>query len=73
MARGVVIKVITSKGFCFVRGEDDGISRFTHASWVLNKMFDTLREGTVVEFTPENGDRGPRAIDVRPIINGNGK
>lgn len=68
--KGVMTKVFRDKGFGFVRGED-GVSRFVHAKKVQIGMFDTLSEGTEIEFNHDDHPRGPRAIDVKPILNGN--
>lgn len=65
--KGIITNVFLDKGFAFVRGED-GVSRFIHAKAVAKGMFDTLQKGKNVEFTPEIGDRGPRAVDVQVII-----
>lgn len=64
--RGAVVTIYYNRGFCFVRGEDM-LSRFVHATWVLDRKFDTLAEGTEVEFEPRDGERGPQAYDVRPV------
>ena len=70
---GTVIRVFLSKGFGFVRGDEDGTSRFMHVSDLQPiQAFDHLREGQRVTFTPIDGqhggeNRGPRAIDVHII------
>jgi len=62
---GVVVRVLLSKGFGFVRGAD-GLSRFVHARDVVPiQAFDTMREGQAVEFEPTQTERGARAVDVR--------
>jgi cold shock CspA family protein len=64
---GVVIRIFPDKGYGFIRGLD-GISRFFHASWVNSNLFSILKEGSEVDFIPERGDRGFKAVDVRPVI-----
>jgi cold shock CspA family protein len=74
---GTVTKVLLNKGFAFVRGEQDGISRFVHAKDFIPEIaFDTLREGRGVTFEPalgpetNTGERpgnGQRAIKVRVV------
>jgi len=61
--KGVVTRVFADKGYLFVRGTD-GVSRFVHASWT-NGMFDALLAGTQVEFTPGEGEKGPKAEDIK--------
>ena len=65
---GVVTKVIFSRGFGFIRGED-GLSRFFHQRAVVDaRAFDLMHEGQPVLFTPtEDGpsDNRLRAVEVR--------
>jgi cold shock CspA family protein len=50
--RGVVARLFYNKGFGFIRDEE-GYLRFFHAQWTVgNTMFDFLREGQAVTFTP---------------------
>lgn len=69
---GTVVKIFFSRGFFFIKGEEDGLSRFVHVADVVPRVaFDTLHEGQRVEFTPvdeqvtEKGN-GLRAIEVKP-------
>ena len=71
---GVVIKVRLNKGYAFIRGVDDGLSRFVHAREVNPPCaFDTLHEGQAVTFTPvgelnsdpDAANNGLRAEDVQ--------
>jgi cold shock CspA family protein len=69
---GTVTKVLLNKGFAFVRGEQDGISRFAHAhDFEPAIAFDTLREGKGVTFEPSRGPEtsgnGLRAIKIRVV------
>lgn len=62
---GIVVRVFHNKGFGFVRGED-GVSRFAHASdFDPPESFDFTHEGRGVSFTPDRGQRGPKAIEIR--------
>ena len=54
------------KGFGFIRDES-GIEHFFHRSSVRGAVFELLREGQRVEFTPEDSGKGPRAGEVRLI------
>ena len=67
---GTVIRVLLNKGFAFVRGESDGISRFAHShDFEPEIAFDTLREGRAVTFEPalgpETSGNGQRAVKIR--------
>lgn len=57
-----------SKGFGFVRGEDN-IERFFHRSAVADRGFDDLQEGDNVTFEESEGSggKGPRAEDVERV------
>lgn len=63
---GTIARLLIDKGFGFIRDED-GIEHFFHRSAVRGAVFEFLREGQQVEFTPEDSGKGPRANDVRPI------
>lgn len=64
--RGEVIRVIPLRGFGFIRGED-GLSRFFHAKWTQALVFDLMKEGDTVEFTPYFKDNRYQAHDVRLV------
>lgn len=56
---GVISKILPSKGYGFVRTED-GLTWFLHARQMAEVgIFDTLREGMSIEFTPAHN--GPKA------------
>jgi len=68
---GIVIRVIHSKGYAFVRGDEDGVSRYAHATWFIPELdFDTVREGQAVEFVPDDKGvqgNGKQAKQVRKV------
>ena len=51
------------KGYGFIEREDGG-DVFVHFSAIQNQGFKTLEEGQNVEFTIENGPKGPAAANV---------
>jgi len=69
--RGVITAVVHSRGFAFVRGDEDHVSRFLHAKWVEPPIdFDTLFVGQPVEFKPDDngiGGNRQRAMNVRKL------
>ena len=64
MAKGTVKRLITGRGFGFIKGED-GREVFFHMSGLQDAEFDSLEEGQAVEFDVERGPKGPRAINVK--------
>jgi CspA family cold shock protein len=66
MPTGTIARLLIDKGFGFIRDES-GIEHFFHRSSVRGAVFELLREGQRVEFTPEDSGKGPRAGEVRLI------
>ena len=66
MPSGTIARLLIDKGFGFIRDEG-GIEHFFHRSAVRGAVFELLREGQRVEFTPEESQKGPRAGEVRLI------
>lgn len=53
-----------SKGFGFITPDNGGKDLFVHFSAVISDGFKTLYEGQKVQFTAENGAKGPTAARV---------
>ena len=68
MPSGTIARLLIDKGFGFIRDEG-GIEHFFHRSAVRSAVFELLREGQRVEFTPEQSEKGPRAGEVRLLEN----
>ena len=68
MPSGTIARLLIDKGFGFIRDES-GIEHFFHRSSVRGAVFELLREGQRVEFTPEESGKGPRAGEIRLIEN----
>ena len=66
-AKGRIKKMVRDRGFGFIRG-DDGKEVFFHRSGLNAADYDSLSEGDVVEYVVQEGPRGPRAENVRAII-----
>ena len=56
-----------SKGFGFIVRDDGEKDVFVHHSAIQGEGFKSLSEGDRVEFEVEQGDKGPRAVNVVKI------
>lgn len=66
MAEGTVKWFNESKGFGFIASEEGG-DVFVHYSSIQGDGFKTLVEGDKVSFEIEQGDKGPKAVNVVKI------
>ncbi|KAI9844943.1 MAG: hypothetical protein M1838_001975 [Thelocarpon superellum] len=57
-----------SKGFGFITPADGSKDVFVHFSAIQGAGFKTLAEGQNVEFEIEDGQKGPTAVRVTPIV-----
>jgi len=65
--RGVIKKIVSDRGFSFVK-PTTGADVFLHHSGMAEGFnFDDLKEGDTVEFDTTTGEKGPRASAVRPV------
>ncbi len=63
MAEGTVKWFNDSKGFGFIASEN-GPDVFVHHTAIQGDGFKTLAEGDRVSFDTEQGDKGPKAVNV---------
>jgi CspA family cold shock protein len=63
---GTVKWFSNQKGYGFIV-RDSGGDVFVHHSAIIEQGFRSLTEGERVEFTVEEGEKGPAATDVRRI------
>jgi CspA family cold shock protein len=68
------IVTLTDKGFGFIRPEgsevdENGRSKdlFFHSNNLVNVHFDDLQQGDTLQFTIEEGDKGPNAVEVSKV------
>ena len=64
--KGTIKKIIRERGFGFISAEN-GKEVFFHSSSIGGTDFDSLQEGTNVEFTVEEGPKGPKAANVKVV------
>ena len=55
------------KGYGFIEREDGEKDAFVHASAVKAGGMRYLNEGDKLEFTPEDGPKGPSAVNLKKI------
>jgi len=66
MANGIVKWFNERKGYGFIE-QDEGPDVFVHHSGINASGFKSLNEGDRVTFEIEEGQKGPRAIDVTVV------
>ena len=59
------IKTKTEKGFGFISREGETKDLFFHSTDLVGVTFDELQEGAAVTFDVVEGERGPRAKNVK--------
>jgi CspA family cold shock protein len=64
---GTVKWFSADKGYGFIARADGGADVFVHQSAIQTSGFRTLDEGQRVEFTIEQGPKGPSAANVTPV------
>lgn len=67
MAKGTGEWFNDQKGFGFITPDTGGKDLFVHQSAIQSSGFRTLKEGDKVEYDVEQGQKGPQAVNVRPV------
>ena len=63
---GVIKQFNQKKGYGFIQ-QDNGPDIFVHYSSINSEGFKTLAEGQRVKFDIEEGNKGPKAVNVTKI------
>ena len=66
MHTGKIKKLVRDRGFGFI-SDTDGREVFFHQSALVETTFTALQEDQAVEFDIEKSDKGPRAVNVKPV------
>ena len=67
MALGTVKFFSDDKGFGFITPDEGGKDLFVHHTGISGSGFRSLSEGAKVSYDAEQGDKGPKAVNVNPL------
>ncbi len=67
MATGTVKWFSDEKGFGFITPDEGGRDLFVHFSGVSGDGYRSLEEGAKVSYDEEQGDKGPKAVNVHKV------
>ena len=67
MPTGTVKWFNDDKGFGFITPDSGERDLFVHFSGIEGDGFKTLPEDSKVEYDEEDGDKGPKAVNVRKL------
>ncbi|MGI8632154.1 MAG: cold-shock protein [Solirubrobacterales bacterium] len=67
MATGTVKWFNDEKGFGFITPDEGDRDLFVHFSGIEGRGFRSLSEGQKVSYEAEQGDKGPKAVNVNPL------
>jgi len=66
MPTGTVKWFNADKGYGFITPEDGSKDLFVHHSGIDGDGYKSLDEGAKVSYDAEAGDKGPKAVNVKP-------
>jgi CspA family cold shock protein len=67
MPTGTVKWFSDEKGYGFITPDEGGKDLFVHHTGISGEGFRSLTEGTQVSYESESSDKGPKAVNVRPV------
>jgi CspA family cold shock protein len=65
MPTGTVKWFSDDKGFGFITPDEGDRDLFVHHSGIQGEGYRSLTEGAKVSYEAENGDKGPKAVNVQ--------
>ena len=65
MTTGTIKRVVSDRGFGFIKAEEDEKEYFFHRDGLEGLEFDRLSGGERVSFDVQASPKGPRAVRVR--------
>jgi CspA family cold shock protein len=65
MGSGTVKWFSDEKGFGFITPDEGGKDLFVHHSGIVADGYRSLAEGARVSYDEEQGDKGPKAVNVQ--------
>jgi cold shock protein len=67
MPTGTVKWFSDDKGFGFITPDDGEKDLFVHHTGINSDGYRSLQEGAKVSYDAEQGDKGPKAVNVQPL------
>ena len=67
MPTGTVKWFSDDKGFGFITPDDGDKDLFVHHTGINSEGYRSLQEGSKVSYDAEQGDKGPKAVNVQPL------
>jgi CspA family cold shock protein len=67
MSTGTVKWFSDDKGFGFITPDEGSRDLFVHHTGIVAEGFRTLSEGARVQYEEEQGDKGPKAVQVTKL------
>ncbi len=65
--QGTIARIISDKGFGFIKSEGQGKDLFFHSNDLEGVSFNDLREGDSVTFEVAQSPKGPNAVKVSKV------
>src|ERR1700747_1878698 len=67
MPTGTVKWFSDDKGFGFITPDDGDKDLFVHHTGINGEGYRSLQEGAKVSYDPEQGEKGPKAVNVQAL------